>query len=132
MLIDRGWIPIGQSREVLPRVDVDENKTTLIGNIYVPFGKPFQLGSIDHSDTSWPRLIQFLDFTELSNRLSLELLPFTVRLENNQLGAYKTKWPVIAFTPNRHLAYAVQWFALASTLFLIFIFIHITKKHNNR
>lgn len=127
VLVDRGWISVGQSRDELPDIKVTEISRSIIGSVYAPYGKPFHLGSIDNGVTTWPRLIQYLDFKELSTLLKLDLLPITVRLDSNQEDGYKTTWPDIAFSPNRHLAYAVQWFALAATLLIIFIVLHISK-----
>lgn len=127
VLIDRGWISIGQSRDVLPNIDVAEQIRNLVGHAYVPFGEPYNLGTIDNEGSTWPRVIQYLDFQELNQLLDFELLPFTVRLDADQIDGYKATWPSFAFKPERHLAYAVQWFALAITLFIIFIVLHISK-----
>ncbi len=127
LLVDRGWVPLGRSRAELPAISIDEQSRSIIGSVYVPFGDPYHLGEIDNGETTWPRLIQYLDFEALGDRLELELQPFTVRLEAYQTGGFKTEWPVFAFTPKRHLAYAVQWFALAITVLVIFVLLHLPR-----
>ena len=126
VLVDRGWLQLTGPREELPNVDVDENLRTLVGAAYVPYGKAFSLGEIDAS-TSWPRLIQYLDYKELSTRLGHELLPLTLRMEAEQADAYKAQWVIIASSPKRNLGYAVQWFAMAITIFIIFIVLHLPR-----
>ena len=128
ILVDRGWVPLGPTRDVLPEVSIDEGTRTITGTAYVPFGKPYTLGVIDNDASSWPRLIQYLDFVDLEQRLGNKLLPLTLRLETGQEGGLITQWPLFAFTPKRHLAYAVQWFALAFTLLVIFIVLHMPRK----
>ena len=129
VLVDRGWMPQGPLRTVLPEISVDERTRTIVGRIYVPFGDPFTLGEIDNGETTWPRLIQYLDFAALENRLEKELLPFTLRLETGQEDGFTTVWPLIAVSPKRHLAYAIQWFALATTLLIIFIVLHMPRQN---
>ena len=133
VLVDRGWLPLKGSREKLPIIDVDEDLRTLVGVVYVPYGKAFSLGEIDNS-TSWPRLIQYLDFQELSIRLEHELLPLTLRMEKNQADAYKAQWAIYASSSKSNLGYAFQWFAMALALLVIFIVLHrprsITRSSN--
>ena len=131
VIIDRGWVPMGADRNNLPSVSIDEEPRSIIGTVYVPFGKPFHLGGLDDGQDSWPRLIQYLDFIVMGERLEQNILPLLVRMEPNQSGGYITEWPVFAFTPNRHLGYAVQWFSLAITVFIIFLYFHM-KTHNQK
>ncbi len=127
VLVDRGWLPLKGSRDKLPIIDVDENLRTLVGSVYVPYGKAFSLGEIDDS-TRWPRLIQFLDFELLSERLGQDLLPLTLRMEEGQAGTYKAKWRIYeASSPKRNYGYAFQWFAMAITVLVIFIVLHRPK-----
>lgn len=129
VLVDRGWLPLTGSRDVLPNVEVDENLRTLVGAVYVPYGKAFSLGAIDSSIT-WPRLIQYIDFSELSTRLGQELQPLTLRMEAGQADAYKAQWVMLASSPNRNWGYAAQWFAMALTVLIIFIVLHRPKSNN--
>ena len=124
VLVDRGWIPLKGSREVLPNIEVGEDLRTLVGAVYVPYGKAFSLGDIDDS-TSWPRLIQFLDYKLLSARLGKELMPLSLRMEEGQADAFKAKWKLYeASSPKRNYGYAFQWFAMAFTVLIIFIVLH--------
>ncbi len=125
VLIDRGWVPMGSTRDELPTITIDKNSRSIIGTVYVPFSEPFRLGDIDSGESSWPRLIQFLDFVEMEKRLELQLLHVTVRMEPNQSDGYVTEWPLFAFTPNRHFGYAVQWFAFTLTVLSFFLYFHI-------
>ena len=127
VLVDRGWIALENSRQQLPEVNVSEELRTVTGTVYALFGKPFTLGEIDNGDSNWPRLIQYLDFDVLGDRLGNTLQTFTLRLDRDQQDGYLREWQIFAITPNRNLAYAVQWFALALTLLVIFIVLHTSK-----
>jgi surfeit locus 1 family protein len=127
VLVDRGWLPLKGPREYLPNIDVDEKLRTLVGTVYVPYGKAYSLGEIDNGNNAWPRLIQYLDFKELSMRFGYELLPITLRMEAGQPDTFKAKWVIYASSPKRNLGYAVQWFAMAITVFIIFIVLHLPR-----
>ena len=132
VLVDRGWLPLEKSRMHLPEINVDESLRKVIGVVYTPFGDPFTLGEIDNGDIQWPRLIQYLDFTALSHRLGSSLQPFTLRLDSDQQNGYLREWKTFTFSPNRHIAYAVQWFALALTLLIIFVVMHVSKSKSTK
>lgn len=127
VLVDRGWLPLKGPRDNLPNIDVDEKLRTLVGTVYVPYGKAYSLGEIDNGTNAWPRLIQYLDFKELSMRFGHELLPITLRMEANQPDVFKAKWVIYASSPKRNLGYAVQWFAMAITVLVIFIVLHLPR-----
>ena len=40
------------------------------------------------------------------------VLPMTVRLSESETAGYVRDWSVVPMTPAKHIAYAVQWFAL--------------------
>lgn len=132
VLVDRGWLPLKGPREELPTIDVDENLRTLVGMVYVPYGKAFSLGEIDDGTNAWPRLIQYLDFKELSMRLEHELVPLTLRMDAKQVDTYEAEWIIYASSPKRNLGYAVQWFAMALTLLIIFIVMHLPKSTKDK
>lgn len=132
VLVDRGWLPLTGPREELPKVDVGENLRTLVATVYVPYGKAFSLGDIDSGSIAWPRLIQYLDFNELSARSGYELLPLTLRMEAKQADAYQAEWIVYASSPKRNYGYAFQWFAMALALLVIFIVMHLPKSTKDK
>ena len=129
VLVDRGWLPLKGPRENLPNVEVDNNLRTLLGTVYVPYGKAFSIGEIDHTK-SWPRLIQFIDFELLSDRLGQDLVPLTLRMEAGQADTYTAKWAIVSASKNRNLGYAFQWFAMALAVLVIFIVLHMPKSKN--
>jgi len=42
-------------------------------------------------------------------------------LEENHPAAYTVKWQIVMMSPEKHNAYAIQWFALALTLLVLFL-----------
>jgi surfeit locus 1 family protein len=49
------------------------------------------------------------------------LYPYSVRLDADSTGALTTHWPLLNVSSDKHHGYAVQWFSMATALFLIYI-----------
>ena len=51
-------------------------------------------------------------------------------------ATYRLDWPVVAMGSEKHLGYAVQWFALATTLVLLYLYFgwhhNKEKRHGHR
>jgi cytochrome oxidase assembly protein ShyY1 len=48
-------------------------------------------------------------------------LAYQLRLDQDSIGALKTGWTTVAVKPEKHVGYAVQWFAMAITLLIMTI-----------
>jgi len=58
----------------------------------------------------------------LSEKLGYALLPFQIELDKSMANGYKRDWKSRQLMPpEKHIAYAVQWFGLALTLTVLFI-----------
>ena len=53
--------------------------------------------------------------------LDTMLYPYSVRLDADSPGALTVDWPLVNMAPEKHRAYAVQWFCMALALLLIFL-----------
>jgi surfeit locus 1 family protein len=134
LLIERGWIPRSPERGMLPDVSegMNADPVSIQGQVYVPFGEGFRLGDMDDA-ASWPRVIQYLDFEAMGARLERDVVPLTVRLDPDQPQGYLRDWrPVLPMGPERHLAYAVQWFGLALALVIIAIVMTYRRRSHGR
>lgn len=48
-------------------------------------------------------------------------------------ATYETQWPVVAMGPEKHLGYAVQWFAMALALLGLYLYLgwhNAREKHH--
>jgi cytochrome oxidase assembly protein ShyY1 len=120
VLVNRGWTEADSTRRVLPDVAVPTGEQHLTGHVHVPLGEAYTLGPIS-SDDGWPRLIQAVDVTSLADLADLPLYPYVVRLNGESPGALLADWPVINMRPEKHQAYAVQWFTMAAVLAVLFV-----------
>lgn len=128
VLVDRGWVALGKQREDIPDVRVKTEMGSIVGTIYVPFGEPFALGGATVGEVGWPRIIQYLDFKALGDLLDRPLVPMVVRMSAQQAGGYERKWPVVAMSAEKHLAYAVQWFGLALVPIILLLVLNLKRR----
>ncbi len=130
VLVDRGWIAQGLTRQLLPDINIGKTKVNISGVVYVPYSKGFHLGGLDDGEFLWPRVIQFLDFDVISERLGYDLLPIVIRLSPKAENGFLREWAVVNMGPEKHYAYALQWYALALAMAIIFMIL-VLKKRND-
>ncbi|MFT3929076.1 MAG: SURF1 family protein [Spongiibacteraceae bacterium] len=121
VLVNRGWVEGDPSRMQRPQIAAVEGEVQISGAVYRDTAK---FHFIDNAhETSWPKLIQYLQSDDLQQQIGGPAFPFTVRLDEGMPGAYRIEWQVVAegFGPERHIAYAVTWFTLAVALIVVWL-----------
>ncbi len=127
LLVNRGWLP-WPDRRVAPAFQTPDGPQELIAWAYVPPGAAFELKHLEAS--GWPRVISQVDAAALWQHLGRHGLPLELRLEEGP-ASYRSDWPIVAMGPEKHLGYAVQWFALAAALLGLFIYYGLRKGREN-
>lgn len=117
-LVNRGWLP-WPDRRVAPQFDTPEQALTLTAWVYAPSRPPFVFS--ERKAEGWPRLVNHVDAAALWQELGRDGLARELRLEPGP-HAYRADWPVTSMSPQQHMGYAVQWFALAAALLALFIY----------
>ncbi len=113
-LVNRGWLPVGESRNRLIALSVPEGQVEVRGELRGPPGLGLYLGEPDSHGVLWPKLIQYIDFSRIETQLQAKVLPYIILLDPAQPNGFSREWPVLVSAgPERHIGYAVQWFALA-------------------
>ena len=122
ILVNRGWIALGESRQVLPDLTTPAESVTASGWLGQPANPGLRLGE-DAEASPWPRVVPYVDYQRLAALLGYPLRPVLVLLEPEAPGGYRRDWQPRfgGFGPERHRGYAVQWFALAATLVILYL-----------
>lgn len=118
LLVNRGWLP-WPDRRTPPQFDTPHQPLALDAWVYVPPGAAFELKHVESAE--WPQLINQVEPRALWQKLGRGGLPFELRIEPG-FAAYEADWPVVAMGPEKHLGYAVQWFAMAAALCALFTY----------
>lgn len=118
-LVNRGWLP-WPDRRVPVAFDTPQQTLNLTAWVYIAPGASFLLRA-DAPDGDWPRLLNSIDASHLWSQLARDGYAHELRLEPGP-GSFRVDWPVVALGPEKHLGYAVQWFALALALIVLFLY----------
>lgn len=122
VLVNRGWVPVGASRAILPDINVTQEEVTVTGHINRFPRVGLKLGGGESTVNHWPAVVQVIDSDLLSSRLTYPAFSFQIELDQTQAHGFLRDWrKPAAMTPEKHLGYAVQWFLLALTLTVLFI-----------
>ena len=130
ILINRGWLAIGKSRNELPDINLDEIiAMNISGLLSLPPSKGVVLSSSANNYTHWPAVLQYINTIEIENELGYKLLPMVLIINDSQNTPLEIMPLKINMRSEKHTAYAFQWYALSLTLLIIYIVVN-TKKTN--
>jgi surfeit locus 1 family protein len=122
LLVNRGWIAVGASREFLPLLDVPEQTVALSGRLDSPASVGLVIGEVPLQSVADKVVVQALDIAELARARGMPLLPYALVIDDGEPGGLQYDWsPIPDMGPEKHLGYAVQWFGLAVALLIIFV-----------
>jgi len=119
VLIARGWVSVGESRQVLPEIVTSSSQLVLEGRLNNPTAKPPLWN--DKYPVSQGAVWQYLPIPEVADVLTAQVFPLVVELapEASDSKALVRKWPEIDDQwVAKHQGYAFQWFAMATVFFI--------------
>lgn len=137
--VNLGWIKASVDRQVLARTSLPNESINILARVYLPSKKVFRLSDNQFDNPSWPKRVQYFDsafFAATAGFDSMELISaYELRLEDHQPGLQVRRWlPELVMSPDKHVAYAVQWFLLAFALIVlvvVFLVRHFKESVNN-
>lgn len=109
LLVNLGWIEAGSDRSLLPapaipeKIDVDGLLRTRLGGVL--------LGQNQEDNGSWPVRLQQIKPEELAAQLPVRLFPGMVYQQQGTV--FVPHYQPVVLPPEKHRAYALQWFLLA-------------------
>lgn len=122
VLVNRGWHPLTRDRSQLPEVQMKAPPSSIRGRINNFPSVGIKLSGADKPAAGWPSLVQVANTDLLAKALGYPLFSFMVELDENQPEGYRREWrETTVMPPQQHIAYATQWFGLAFTLTMLFI-----------
>lgn len=129
LLVDRGWVPLGATRQDLPQVIVSPDVRTVSGRLDTLPAPGVRVGDAGVAgDTSWPRVLNFPRQPDLEQALGEPTEARILLLDPAAPDGYERAWrPAMQFGPERHLGYAIQWFAFAIVTLVIFIALSLRR-----
>lgn len=128
ILVNRGWVPANADRTMLPGIAVD-TKVREVSGLIAPLPRPgmrLAAPAVDPS-AAWPRRQSFPSADDLREQLEYSVAGYQLLLDATREDGFVRDWQPALMLPEQHLSYAVQWFALALTLLIIFGVVNITR-----
>ena len=128
VLVNRGWVPAGDSREYPPEIGAEEEALQIIGSIKSPPKTGILLAEniVERLGESVIR-VQKLELAGIEETLSLELLPYVIRMAPESPAGFVRHWKAPGSGEEKHLGYAFQWFAMAMAIFVIYLILNIKR-----
>jgi surfeit locus 1 family protein len=131
LLVDRGWVPMGRSRMELPEVPVGSETRSIVGRLDELPRAGVHFDAPDDPATNWPRVMNFPQQPTLEQALGHPLLKGLLLLDPKQADGYERVWEAhFSFGPERHIGYAVQWFALAAAAVVIYLILGFRRSRD--
>ncbi|MBS3964722.1 MAG: SURF1 family protein [Methylomonas sp.] len=122
IMVNRGWIAAGADRKQLPDISIPSEWTSVSGRLNHFPEVGYKLKGAEIPSDGWPSLVQLAEADALSQKLGYPVYPFQLELDADWPDAYLRQWKTeTPIPPEKHLAYAVQWFGLALALTCLFI-----------
>ncbi|MDG1750878.1 MAG: SURF1 family protein [Thalassotalea sp.] len=120
VLVNLGWVEGFIDRSKLPGVKAISGEHTVNGHIRL-VEKGIVLSEQNFVNPMWPLRIQTIEIDKFSALIEQKLLPFVVYLDTNESLGFEKNWRPIVMPPEKHRAYAFQWFSLAAAWLILMI-----------
>lgn len=116
VLINRGWLPAGKSRAVQPAARPLPGQAHIVGVVVSPYSRYLELSSATVHGRVWENL----DFARYSSGLPYPVQPVLILQSNDTGDGLVRKWDRPDAGATMHMGYAVQWFAIAGAILIIY------------
>ena len=120
-LINRGCVEASLDRDILPSIAPIEGEVQLRGYLYRALKGGYRLDDGIRQVQDWPSRVGWITLERAEELFNESFMPYQLRLDQDSIGALKTGWATVAVQPEKHVGYAVQWFAMAITLLIMTI-----------
>lgn len=128
VLVNRGWLPLNSDRSVLPSLPVSVVPMTIKGRVNSFPSVGIKLAGAEIPTNTWPAVVQVADAKALAKSLGYPLYSFQIELDPAQSEGFLRVWQSqTIMPPEKHIAYAVQWFGLALTFTVLFFWFNNKK-----
>jgi len=126
ILVNRGWVAVGPSREQIPLPPTPAGQVRLEGMAVDPHSRYIELMHTPSPGRVW----QNLDFARYATTTRLALQPVLLLQTTPLADGLLRDWPRPDTGVSMHVSYAIQWYSLATTLAVLWLVLNV-KRHRN-
>jgi len=129
ILVNRGFIKQGQSRDDLPVIETPDGRIEFQGLLDLAPPRALLLAENVQETARWPIVLQYVDLDEIGKLLGYPLYDMVLWLDQGQAGSLEYDLPTLNLNSAKNNGYAFQWFALSLALLIIYLVVN-TKRRN--
>lgn len=127
ILVNRGWVAAGRTREQIPAPPVPAGRVKLEGMAVDPHTRYVELAHAAPQGRVW----QNLDFARYATSATgLTLQPVLLLQTSTQHDGLQRSWPRPDTGVAMHVGYAFQWYSLATTLAVLWLVMNVKRQHD--
>ncbi|NNF16200.1 MAG: SURF1 family protein [Gammaproteobacteria bacterium] len=128
LMVNRGWRPWTGARQSVDGLEVAPTTRQIRGRVDRFWQSGLKLGGGNAAEEGrWPRIAIYPQHAEISAWLDAPVVTWQLLLNADEPEGFLREWKPGGLGSERHVGYAVQWFALALTLFIIYLVISFRK-----
>jgi surfeit locus 1 family protein len=124
ILVNRGWVAAGRTREQVPLPPTPAGTVTLEGMATDPHSRYVELAPTAPHGRVW----QNLNFERYTATSGLTLQPVLLLQTSPAADGLQRNWPRPDTGVSMHVSYAIQWYSLATTLVVLWLVMNV-KRH---
>lgn len=123
VLVNRGWIASTPDRARLPSVTTPAGTVEVTGLAMVPSRRFLELSTRIAEGKVW----QNLTLERYRKAVPITLQPIVIEQQSPLDDGLVRDWPPPDLGVNTHYAYAVQWFAMAIAILVLYVVTHVRR-----
>lgn len=113
VLVNLGWIAAGKYRQQLPETKSISGFHQILGHVRIVENTLLLAEEHLIESNNWPLRVQQINVDKISEATGYQLAPYVLYLSEDSALGYVKNWQPIVMPPEKHWAYAFQWFSLA-------------------
>ena len=128
VLVNRGWVAAGATRDRLPDVRTPAGEIALSGVRLQRFPQAYAPPGLPGLATPQGKVWQNVTREQFSVWSGLALEPYAIEQHSAADDGLVRDWPSTEFGAEKNEAYALQWFALAALSVILFFVLNIRRE----
>ncbi len=122
VLVNRGWVPANPDRSQVPDIPVDGKMRNITARLNrLPRAGIELTTPVPPADAPWPRRVSFPKVEAIERQLGgIQVRDYQLLLDSAEDDGFNRDWRPNLMSPEKHVAYAVQWFALALAMIVVY------------
>jgi surfeit locus 1 family protein len=125
VLVNRGWVGVGPTRERFPHIPTPGGEFVLEGLAVVPPERVYELAR----ETGTGPLVQHIELARIRQRTGLRLQPLVLEQTSETPDGLARVWDRPDLGVNTHRAYALQWYAMGVVIVILYFSLNLKRGH---